>query len=78
MSNKNAKYKYFLVEIFVSVEVPDGMTREEFGNWHWDKISLWTSPTEMGKKVNYYRNVKFNNKVFNYKIPGANLVEVKE
>lgn len=77
MSNKNAKYRYFLVEIFVSVKVPDGMTREEFENWHWDKISLWTSPTEIGKKVSYYRNIKWNDKVFNYKIPGA-ILEAKE
>lgn len=77
MSNKNAKYRYFLVEIFVSVKVPDGMTREDFENWHNENLKLEVRPTEEDLTVSNYRNVRWNDKIMKNKIPGANL-EAKE
>ena len=59
MSNKNRKYRYFNLTINVAVEVEDGMTREEFEKWHWDKIQVFHSFTEKDKKISVWREFIF-------------------
>jgi hypothetical protein len=77
MSNKNRKYRHFNLTINVAVEVEDGMTREEFEVWHWDKIQVFHSPTEKDKKISVWREFIFNNLLLKNKIKGSYLQEVE-
>ncbi len=77
MSNKKRKYRYFNLNISISVEVEDGMTTEEFENWHWDKVKVFLSHSEMGKKMSVGRDFTFNDLLIKNKIKGSYLEQVE-